>query len=66
MRLFLSPLLLTLTLALVGGCEINPRGAGGVHVECQNRGYTRGTTAYNRCTRDLEGRTLIKEFDRGR
>ncbi len=65
MRLFFSTLLLGLVLGLAGGCEINPRGSGGVHAECQSRGHTRGTQAYKRCIRDLEGRSFLKEFQRG-
>ena len=65
MRSCFSTLLLGLVLALAGGCEINPRGSGGVHAECQSRGHTRGTQAYNRCIRNLEGRSFLKEFERG-
>ncbi len=65
MRLLFSTLILGLVLALAGGCEINPRGSGSVHAECRSRGHARGTQAYKRCIRDLEGRSFLKEFQRG-
>ncbi len=65
MRTFVGVLIMAPILALAGGCEINPRGSGGVHAECQSRGHARGTQAYKRCIRDLEGRTFLKEFERG-
>lgn len=66
MRSCCSALFLGLILALAGGCEINPRGSGGAHAECQSRGHTRGTPAYKRCIRDLEGRSFLQDFRRDR
>ncbi len=44
------------------GCAI--AGPEGSHrTDCENRGYTRGTAAYDSCLRDAGGRTFLREVD---
>ncbi len=47
------------------GCAI--AGPEGAHrSDCENRGYTRGTAAYDRCLRDTGGRAFLEDVNRRR
>ncbi len=51
--------------APLAGCAI--AGPEGAHrSDCENRGYTRGTAAYDRCLRDTGGRAFLEDVNRRR
>ena len=55
-------LLILLLLAPLAGCVI--AGPEGSHrSDCENRGYTPGTAAYNRCLSDAGGRSILRTVD---
>ena len=56
---------LVLLSALLAGCAV--AGPEGAHrSDCENRGYVRGTPAYDRCLRDAGGRAFLEDLDRRR
>jgi len=61
----LAALALVAFAAPLAGCAI--AGPEGAHrSDCENRGYTRGTAAYNRCLKDTGGRAFLEDVDRRR
>ena len=50
-------LVLSVCLVALSDCAQGPRQPHPAHrMECEGRGWTVGTSAYDRCIRDLEGR----------
>ncbi len=56
--------LIALCAPLAGCARAGPEAAH--RTDCENRGFTPGTPAYDRCLRDVGGRAFLEDVDRRR